>query len=86
MQITVKLFSGYHIGRFKEAVQDYPVGSTVGDLFQALDFTIKAHGIVLLNGKPAKLDQQLLDGDTLALFPLVSGGCSTPCAFKGCPQ
>jgi hypothetical protein len=29
MQITEKLFAGYRIGRFKESVLEYPVGTTV---------------------------------------------------------
>jgi molybdopterin converting factor small subunit len=74
MQITVKLFASYRVGRFKEAVRDYPVGSLVGDLLQTLGFTGKPPGVILLNGMPAALDTALHDGDTVALFPLVSGG------------
>ena len=74
MQITVKLFAGYRIGRFKEAVQDYPAGFSVGDLFQALGFAGMPPGIVLVNGQPISTNRELCNGDTVALFPLVSGG------------
>lgn len=74
MQITVKLFASYRVGRFKEAVLEFAVGTSVGCLLQALDFTGKPPGIVLLNGMPAAPDTELHDGDTLALFPLISGG------------
>jgi molybdopterin converting factor small subunit len=74
MQITVKLCASYRVGRFKEAVRDYPAGCLVGDLLQTLCFTGKPPGIILLNGMPAALDTELHDGDTVALFPLVSGG------------
>ena len=74
MQITVKLFASYRVGRFKEAVRDYPVGFSVGDLLQALDFTEKPPGVVLLNGMPTVPETELHDRDTVALFPLISGG------------
>lgn len=73
MQITVKLFGGYRAGRFREAVRDYPGGSSVGTVLQSLDIT-SAQGILLVNGKPALWAQLLSDGDTVTLFPLVSGG------------
>lgn len=74
MQITIKLFASYRVGRFKEAVRDFPAGYSVGGLLQTLGFTGKLPGVTLLNGMPAALDTELHDGDTVALFPLVSGG------------
>lgn len=74
MQITIKLFARYRVGRFKEAVREYPVGHLVGDLLQTLGFTGKPPGVILLNGMPTTLDTELHDGDTVALLPLVSGG------------
>ncbi len=74
MQITVKLFASYRIGRFNEKVVDYPTGTSVGDGLQVLSIAGKDTGIVLVNGKLAPLDQELREGDTLAIFPLVSGG------------
>jgi sulfur carrier protein ThiS len=73
MQITVKLFGGYRVGRFREAVRDYPDGSSVATVLQSMNIA-SAQGILLVNGKPALWVQQLSEGDTLALFPLVSGG------------
>ena len=74
MQITVRLFASHRAGRFNEAVLDYPPGVSVGDGVQALSIARKELGIVLVNGRLASLDQKLNEGDTLALFPLVSGG------------
>jgi molybdopterin converting factor small subunit len=31
-------------------------------------------GVVMVNGRHAPLEQELQDGDNLALFPLVGGG------------
>ncbi|MFZ4855200.1 MAG: MoaD/ThiS family protein [Desulfuromonadaceae bacterium] len=74
MQITVKLFASYRVGRFKEAVRDFPDGTLVSGLLQSLDFADKPPGIVLLNGISAAVDTELHDGDTVALLPLISGG------------
>ncbi|MDD2734161.1 MAG: MoaD/ThiS family protein [Desulfuromonadaceae bacterium] len=74
MQITVKLCASYRVGRFKEAERDYPAGCPVGDLLQTLGFTGKPPGVIPLNGMPAVQYTELHDGDTVALFPLVSGG------------
>jgi len=73
MQITVKLFATYRIGRFKEAQRDYPAGASVGAVLQSLDIA-EVRGIVLVNGTPASLSQELCDSDTMALLPLISGG------------
>lgn len=73
MQITIKLFAGLCIGRFKEAERDYPIGFSVDNVLQSLGMS-EVRGIVLVNGKPVPKVQLLNDGDTLSLFPLVSGG------------
>jgi len=73
MQITVKLFASYRIGRFREAERGYPAGASVGDVLQSLDIA-EVRGVVLVNGKPATLDHELCESDTLALLPLISGG------------
>lgn len=73
MYITVKLFGGYRLGRFNEAERNCPADTSVGDLLQSLNIT-EVRGILLVNGKPAVHTQILNDRDTLALFPLVSGG------------
>ena len=73
MQITIKLFASYRIGRFKEADQDYPAGACVGDVLQGLDIAV-VRGMVLVNGKPATSNLKLCEGDYMALVPLISGG------------
>jgi len=73
MQITVKLFASYRIGRFKEAERGYPAGASVGDVLRSLNIA-EVRGVVLVNGKPASLDQQLRESDAMALLPLISGG------------
>lgn len=74
MYVKIKLNAHYRVGRFKESVENYPEGTSVGDSLKGLRIMDTTSGIVLLNGCPAQPDQLLHDGDTLALFPIVSGG------------
>ncbi|QXE92099.1 MoaD/ThiS family protein [Geomonas subterranea] len=74
MKVTVKLFAHYRIGRFKVSVREYAPGTSVRTGIAELKFADPGPGVVLINGAPATLDHVLKDGDTLALFPLVSGG------------
>jgi sulfur carrier protein ThiS len=73
MQITVKLFASYRIGRFKEAVREYPTGTLIADVLQSLNIG-EMRGVVLVNGRPVPLDQELRESDTMTLLPLISGG------------
>lgn len=74
MQIKVKLIGTLRIGRFKEQLVEYPVDSTVGEIAAQLQISERAMGIALINGFHARADQTLVDGDTLALLPILGGG------------
>jgi len=74
MLITIKLFSHYRIGRFKEAVRDYPEGTSVFNVRTDLHLPEEFSGVLLVNGRRAALDMELQEGDILTLFPFVSGG------------
>lgn len=74
MNITVKLFATFRNGRFSIESRDYPQGTTVADVVRELDLAEKELGIMLVNSRHVKLDHQLAEGDTLALFPLLGGG------------
>lgn len=74
MQVTVKLFASFQIGRFKLEVRDYPDQTLVGAVVRELNIPEAEVGILLLNAVHAKLDQPLSEGDLLAIFPLVGGG------------
>lgn len=73
MKITIKLFATYRIGRFKEADREYPAGSSVSYVLQSLNLA-NSKAIMLVNGKPAADSHLLKSGDTLTLFPMISGG------------
>lgn len=74
MFITIKLFASHRTGRFRQKTLEYPADTQAGAVIEALEIPTDKLGIVLLNGQRAALHQPLQDGDTLALFPLVSGG------------
>ncbi len=74
MQIIVKLFATYQVGRFKQERRQYPAGATSQTVVEELELRKDRLGSVLINGRVADLDQGLTDGDILALFPLVAGG------------
>lgn len=74
MIVTVKLFATFREGRFKAKEFDFPDGTCVLDVIKPLNITPEEIAICFRNGKDAKPDTVLHDGDTLALFPPVGGG------------
>ena len=74
MNITVKLFASFRTGRFDIETGDYPAGTTVADVAESLKLPLTEFGIIMVNNRHVKTDRQLVDGDTLALFPLLGGG------------
>lgn len=74
MQISVKLFASFRIGRFEIENRDYPPGTTVADVADSLKLPQSELGIMMINSRHVKLDRELSEGDTLALFPLLGGG------------
>lgn len=74
MNITVKLFASFRTDRFDIEVKNYPDGTTVADVSDSLSLPQSELGIMMVNSRHVKLDRVLVDGDTLALFPLLGGG------------
>ena len=74
IKITVKLFATLRRGRFENDSKKFPSGTTVRDVIEKLNIPDEKVSIIFLNGRHAKRDHELEDGDTLALFPPVGGG------------
>jgi sulfur-carrier protein len=74
MNITVKLFASFRAGRFEIETGDYPAGTTVADIADSLKLPQSELGIMMVNSRHVKLDRVLVDGEVLALFPLLGGG------------
>ena len=74
MQITVKLFATFRTGRFDIEARDYPEGTNVAAIVDDLQLPREQLGILMINSRHVDLDRVLVDGETLAIFPLVGGG------------
>lgn len=74
MQITVKLFASFRVGRFVRENRSVADGTRVADIAAALGIALSEIGIIMINGRHGDADQELQDGVTLSLFPLLGGG------------
>jgi molybdopterin converting factor small subunit len=74
MIITVKLFAGYRVGRFREKALEFPAGTPARRVIAALAIPHSEASIILVNGTRVELNHPLQDGDTLTLLPLIAGG------------
>ncbi|ABA88964.1 molybdopterin biosynthesis sulfur carrier protein [Syntrophotalea carbinolica DSM 2380] len=74
MKVCVKLFATFRNGRFKEKLCEYEAGTMVSQVIKELDLPEDQLGAVLINARHVEGDQELKDGDSLSIFPLVGGG------------
>jgi len=74
MKVTVKLFASFRDGRFKVEERNYPAGTVCRAVVAEVGLKEEELGVVMVNGRHADLAQELREGDSLALFPLVGGG------------
>ncbi len=74
MKITVKLYAVLQIGRFKEKIVDYPVGTSVGAVVESLELPPEHVDILLVNGLHVDGRRLLEESDILSLLPMVDGG------------
>ena len=74
ISITIKLFGPLRSGRFQEEQRVYPLGTTCHEVMQDLAIGQDDPGLLLINGRPAKPERAVQDGDILSVLPLVGGG------------
>ncbi len=74
MQVKIKLFATLRIDRFKEELRDINDGAEVAAIVRNLGIQEKELGAVLVNGRRVELKRVLVEGDVLAIFPLIGGG------------
>ncbi|MDK2848222.1 MAG: sulfur-carrier protein [Desulfuromonadales bacterium] len=74
MKVLVKLFATFRNDRFKEKLCEYEAGTMVSQIIEELNLPEDQIGAVLVNARHVEDDQELKDGDTLSIFPLVGGG------------
>jgi molybdopterin synthase sulfur carrier subunit len=73
MEVRVKLFATLRENRFVEETRQYPPAATVSDAIADVGIREKV-AIIFVNGRHAPPDQELREGDMLALFPAIGGG------------
>jgi len=74
MQITVKLFASFRVGRFRSEARTFPATTTIGNVADELGIAERDIGIVLRNGAHASLSDAVHEGDTISLMPQIGGG------------
>jgi len=60
-----------------EVEVDAPPGARVRDVVKLPPDVSIDDVVILVNGRPARPDQELRDGDTVSVLPHISGGHST---------
>ncbi|MCX7965569.1 MAG: MoaD/ThiS family protein, partial [Syntrophorhabdaceae bacterium] len=68
------LFATLRINRFSEKRYEVAQGTTVGELIKVLDIPYEQVSIIFVNGKHARFDTVLNDGDEVSIFPPIGGG------------
>jgi len=51
-----------------------PTGTRIAELLAQVPVPIEETQVVLVNGSTPSVDQVLVDGDTVAIFPTIAGG------------
>ena len=74
MLVNVKLYASFRTDRFAMESRHYPSETTIRDVVHELSLQEDELGTILVNTRRAGLHAHLADGDTLALFPVLSGG------------
>jgi molybdopterin converting factor small subunit len=74
MELEIKLFAS--LRKYNPELERIEVddGITILELFEKTGIPPSEVAIVLVNGRHATLDQHLLDGETVAVFPPIAGG------------
>ena len=72
--IEVRLFATLREGRGKVQMLSTADFATAGDIIRHLDIPVEEVAILLINGFHRKPENEVKDGDIVALFPPVGGG------------
>lgn len=74
MNITVKLFAYFRDNRFKIEQRKINEGTTVGDIVDSLGIDREEVGVLMINSRHTAFTVQPVEGDVLAIFPVIGGG------------
>ncbi|MCF6186403.1 MAG: MoaD/ThiS family protein [Desulfobulbaceae bacterium] len=74
ISITVKLFAFFRDNRFIKQEQQFPANTTVRDIILFQGINPEEVGVTMINSRQCTLDQIPVQGDQLAIFPIIGGG------------
>jgi len=74
MEIEVRLFATFRVGRWKSKRLSFPEETRIIDVLDFLQIKKEDLGLVLINGSYKEIDEKLKGSDILAIFPPVAGG------------
>lgn len=74
MEIEVRLFASFRIGRFKCKRLTRDNETKIIDILNSLQIKKEELGLVLVNGSYRDTEAYLKDNDVLSIFPPAAGG------------
>jgi len=74
MNIKVRLFATLRENRDKELIMNLPNGSRPMEIIEKLNIAKEEIAILLINGRDGEFIVELVEGDTVSIFPPVGGG------------
>jgi len=74
MNIKVRLFATLRENRDKELIMNLPNGSRPMEIIEKLNIAKEEVAILLINGRDGEFIVELVEGDTVSIFPPVGGG------------
>jgi len=74
MNIKVRLFATLRENRDKELIMNLPNGSRPMEVIEKLNIAKEEIAILLINGRDGEFIVELVEGDTVSIFPPVGGG------------
>ncbi len=74
ISVMVKLFAFFRDNRFKQQEQQFPAGTTVREIILAQHIDPEEVGVTMINSRHCTLDQKPVQGDQIAIFPVIGGG------------
>ncbi len=74
ISITVKLFAFFRDNRFIKQEQEFPAQTTVRDIIRFQGIDPEEVGVTMINSRQCTLDRIPVQGDQLAIFPVIGGG------------